>query len=273
MEKARIAEAGQMVSMLKQWYNEDPPSPDLYPLWLGGLNGSKFESNFLKQMSEHHSEEIEMSAKCAAIGTHVELKQLCARMQEEQRSEQKRLRQYSCEMVSEMSVKSQRRVYLKRVPERFAHLVQSKLQFPKVTRRTATSIVLLTVLLAGVTPTGVCALICESHARAESQRHCSQLSGGMPGMAHGHSAMNHSSVEGMSAVLASQSCQTNCVTADRLNVWRRIVPQVTVVRSSGVVLATTAKFLAPDFTGAWGLDSGPPAPPPAHAASFSILRI
>jgi uncharacterized protein (DUF305 family) len=97
MEKARTAEAGQMISMLKQWYNEDPPSPDLYPLWLGGLNGSEFESNFLKQMSEHHSEGIEMSAKCAADGTHVELKQLCARMQEEQKSEQKRLKQYSCE--------------------------------------------------------------------------------------------------------------------------------------------------------------------------------
>ncbi len=77
----------------------------------------------------------------------------------------------------------------------------------------------------------------------------------------------------MSAVLMSQSCQTNCVTAERLNVWRKVVPQVTVVRSGAVVLGTTAEFLAPEFTVAWGLDSGPPARLPARAASFSILRI
>ena len=92
-------------------------------------------------------------------------------------------------------------------------------------------------------------------------------------MAHDHSAMNHPGVETMRAVFVSQSCLTNCVTAERLNVWRKIVPQVTVVRSGAVVLGTTAEFLAPDFTAAWGLDSGPPAPRPVHAASFSILRI
>jgi hypothetical protein len=92
-------------------------------------------------------------------------------------------------------------------------------------------------------------------------------------MVHDHSAMNHPGVEAMSAVLMSQSCQTNCVTAERLNVWRKVVPQVTVVRSSTVVLSTTAEFLARDFTAVLGLDSGPPAQPPARAASFSILRI
>ncbi len=156
---------------------------------------------------------------------------------------------------------------------KFARLMESKVQFSKVPRRTATSIVLLTVLLAGITPTGVCALMCERHARVESQRHCSQPSDTMPGMVHGHSALNHSGVEAMRAVLMSQSCQTSCVTAERLSVWRRVVPQVTVVRSSAVVLGTMVEFVAPDFTAAWGLDSGPPTPPPAHAASFSILRI
>jgi len=77
----------------------------------------------------------------------------------------------------------------------------------------------------------------------------------------------------MSAVLVSQSCQTNCVMAERLAASRKIFPQVTVVRSGAIVVGTTAKFLAPDFTAAWGLDSGPPARPPARAASFSILRI
>ena len=158
-------------------------------------------------------------------------------------------------------------------PREFAHLTQPKVQFPKVLRRTATSIVLLTVFLVGITPPGVCALMCERHARTESPRHCGQPSDSMSGMAHDHSAMNHPGIEAMKAVLASQSCQTNCVTAERLNVWRKVVPQVTVVRSSVVVLGAPAEFLAPDFTAAGGLDSGPPAPPLAHAASFSILRI
>jgi hypothetical protein len=95
----------------------------------------------------------------------------------------------------------------------------------------------------------------------------------MPGMAHDHSAMNHSGVEAMSAVLMSKSCQTNCVAAERLNVWRKVVPQVTVVRSGAVVLSTSAEFLAPDFTAVLGLDSGPPSRRPARIASFSILRV
>ena len=156
---------------------------------------------------------------------------------------------------------------------KFAHLMHFKVQFAKVARRTATSIVLLTVLLAGSTPTGVCALMCERHVRAENQRHCSKPSDAMPGMAHDQSAMNHQGVEAMTAVLVSQSCQTNCVTAERLSVWRKIVSQVTVVQSGAVVLGTTAKFLVPDSAAAWILDSGPLAPPPANAASFSILRI
>lgn len=160
------------------------------------------------------------------------------------------------------------------VEEIFAHPIPFKVQFPKVPRRTATAIVLLTVLLAGIiTPTGVCALLCERHARAESQRHCSQLSHSMPGMAHDHAAMNHPSVEAMGAVLMSQSCQTNCVRAERLNVLRRVIPQVTVIQSGTVILDATAEFLRPDPAPAWSSDGGPPAPPPAHAASFSILRI
>jgi hypothetical protein len=156
---------------------------------------------------------------------------------------------------------------------RFARLIESKVQFSKVPRRTATSMVLLTVLLAGITPTGVCAFMCERHARAKSQRHCGQPSDSMPGMAHDHSAMNHSGVEAISAVLMSQPCGTNCARAERLNVWRKVIPQVTVVRRSAVVLSTTAEVLAIDFTAVWGLDSGPPAPRPVHAAPFSILRI
>ena len=141
-------------------------------------------------------------------------------------------------------------------------------------QRTATSIVLLTVLVAGIfAPTGLCALMCERHPRVESQRHCISSSDTMPGMAHDHSAMNHPAVEGMSLVMVSQSCQTSCVSAERLNASRKVVPLVTVVPTAAVVLDRTAEFLAPAFTAAWGLDSGPPAPSRARAVSVSILRI
>ena len=77
----------------------------------------------------------------------------------------------------------------------------------------------------------------------------------------------------MGRVLMSQSCQPNCVTAERLNVLRRVIPQVTVIQRGTVILDATAEFLTRDPAPAWSSDSGPPAPPPGHAASFSILRI
>ncbi len=146
--------------------------------------------------------------------------------------------------------------------------------FREVVQRAATSIVLLTILLAGIiTPTGVCALMCERQSRAESQRHCVQSSDTMAGMVHDHSAMNHPAVQTMSLVMVSHSCLSNCVTAERLNASRKFVPQVTVVESGPVVLDTTAEFAAPDPAIAWSADNGPPASPTAHGASFSILRI
>jgi len=156
----------------------------------------------------------------------------------------------------------------------FAHPLRSRVQFSKVVRTTATPIVLLVVLAAGtVTPTGVCALMCERHSRAESQRHCNEPSDAMPGMVHDHSAMNHPRVEAMNQMFVSQSCRSNCVTAERVNVSRNIVPQATVVESGPVVLNTTAELLMPDRASAWSSDNSPPSPPSASPASFSILRI
>lgn len=95
----------------------------------------------------------------------------------------------------------------------------------------------------------------------------------MSGMAHDHSAMNHPGVETMKAVLASQSCQPNCATAERLAFSRKIIPQVTVIRTGAVVLDTAAKSPVPDPAAAWILGSGPPSPTSAYAASFNVLRI
>jgi len=94
----------------------------------------------------------------------------------------------------------------------------------------------------------------------------------MQGMAHDHSAMNHPRIQAMTPVMVSRSCQSNCVTEERLNTSRKSVPQVTVVESGAVVLDTTADFAPPDPAIAWSSDS-PPYLPSVYSASFSILRI
>ena len=161
-----------------------------------------------------------------------------------------------------------------RPPHGFAHLRHSEVQFQKVANRTTTSMMLLAVFVAGImTPTGICALMCERHTRVQTQRHCISPSDTMPGMVHEHSAMNHSAVEAMSLVMVPRSCETACITAERLNASRKVVPQVTAVQTAAVVLDRTTEFLAPVFSAASGLDSGPPAPTPTSAASFSIPRI
>lgn len=141
--------------------------------------------------------------------------------------------------------------------------------------RTATSIVLLTALLAGIiTPTGVCALMCERHSRAGTHQHCGEDSDSIPGMAHDHAAMHHV-VENSILVLGAQSCQTDCAKAERLDTSRNVVPQVTAVETGAVVLVldATAQFLAPQVTAAWSLNSSPPLFPSAPTVSYSILRI
>ena len=146
--------------------------------------------------------------------------------------------------------------------------------FREAVQRTATSIALLTVLVAGiVAPAGLCALMCERHSRAESQRHCIESSDTMPGMAHNRSAMNYPAIQAMSLAMVSHSCQSNCVTAERLNASRKVVPQVRVVESGPLVLDTTAEVAAPDPAAAWSSDNSPPYRPSAYTASFTILRI
>ena len=146
--------------------------------------------------------------------------------------------------------------------------------FREVVQRTATLIALLTVLLTGiVAPSGLCVLMCERDSRTESQRHCIQSSDTMPGMAHHHSTMNHPAVQVTSLVMVSHSCQSNCVTAERLNASRRAIPQVAVVESGPFALDTAAEFATPDLVAAWSSDNSPPYSPAAYTASFSILRI
>jgi hypothetical protein len=140
--------------------------------------------------------------------------------------------------------------------------------------RNATSMVLLTALLAGtVSPMAVCALMCDRHSRAEAHHHGDEDSHRMPGMAHNHSAMHHSGIGDITLMVAAQSCRTDCAVAERQNIARKVVPQVTVVQTGSVILDASPKSLDRDLETAWSLDSGPPSFPSAHAASFSILRI
>ena len=140
--------------------------------------------------------------------------------------------------------------------------------------RIATSMVLLTALLAGtLSPIGLCALVCERHSRAEAHHHCNKDSDPMPGMAHNHSAMHQYVVGDMIFVVGAQSCQTDCAVVEQLNISRKVLPQVTVVQTGAVVLGTTSKFFAPHLEGAWSLDSGPPPFPSADTSSYSVLRI
>lgn len=143
----------------------------------------------------------------------------------------------------------------------------------KVTMRTPTSIFLLSALLVGiVSPTGLCALMCERHRGTESQIHCGQHPQAMPEMAHDHSAMSHQGMCPERPVMASQSCSSNCDRAEPLNLSRKVVPQVTAAQTGAVVLDTWATFLAPDTATTWSSGLGH-APPIASVASFSILRI
>jgi hypothetical protein len=146
----------------------------------------------------------------------------------------------------------------------------------KVFSRTATSMVLLTALMAGIiTPTGVCALVCERHSQAGTQHHCDEDSDSMPGMVHDHSAMHHAVVGNVILVVGAQSCQTDCAKAEQLNISTKVVPQVTAVETGAVVpvLDATSMFLAPQVVAAWSLDSGPPSLSSAYTASYSVLRI
>ena len=140
--------------------------------------------------------------------------------------------------------------------------------------RIATSMVLLTALLAGtLSPIGLCALVCERHSRAEAHHHCSTDSDPMPGMAHNHSAMHQYVVGDMIFAVGAQSCQTDCAVVEQLNISRKVVPQVTVVQTGAVVLDATSKLLAPHVESESSLDSRPPSLPSVYTASYTILRI
>ena len=85
-----------MTKMLSEWYGKNPPPVDPFPDWVGTLEGAEFERNFLDAMSKHHSEGIDLSAKCAEQSKRPELKALCTTIRDEERSERKRMNELAC---------------------------------------------------------------------------------------------------------------------------------------------------------------------------------
>lgn len=97
----------------------------------------------------------------------------------------------------------------------------------------------------------------------------------MSGMAHDHSAMHHAVVGNVILEVGAQSCQTDCVKAERLNISRKVASKVAAVETGALVLVldSSSKCLHSQVVAAWSLDSGPPLFPSAHIASYSVLRI
>jgi len=144
------------------------------------------------------------------------------------------------------------------------------------TRKTISTILLSALVLGVLSPTGMCALMCERHSRADARDRCGQNSNRR--MAHKHSAMHHHAVGDIAlvdvtVVVGAQSCQTDCALAERFNASRGVVPRMTVLQRNSVVPVAIPEFMSPDLEVAWNLDSGPPPVPSAYTASYSILRI
>ncbi len=137
--------------------------------------------------------------------------------------------------------------------------------------RTPTSILLLSVLVAGIlSPSGLCALMCERRSQAETRQHCSHASDPMSRMMHHHSAMmNHADVDAVMPL----SCPSSCDGLERLNLSRKATAQVRTRQTGIVTLDAPAKFMSPDIGIVWRSDGGPPARRTACMTSFSILRI
>lgn len=101
MEADRTAEVATMTKMYSDWFGKAPTPVDSFPDWVGTLEGSEFERNFLKSMNSQYDEGVDLSAKCAERANRGALKQLCTRMRDEQRAERKKVRDLACTWFNE----------------------------------------------------------------------------------------------------------------------------------------------------------------------------
>ena len=93
----------RMRKWLKDWYNEELPRPDPYPLWLASLKGDEFEREFLKEYLAQHDEGVKQTAKCASKAVHPELRELCARINPLQKKTGTQLKAWRCQWFKDCS--------------------------------------------------------------------------------------------------------------------------------------------------------------------------
>jgi uncharacterized protein (DUF305 family) len=88
---------------LKTWYNEELPNTDTLPLWLGTLKGPEFEREFLREYLRNHDEGVEETVRCIAQAVHPELRDLCSRINPNQKKTAEQLKRWQCEWFNECS--------------------------------------------------------------------------------------------------------------------------------------------------------------------------
>ena len=139
----------------------------------------------------------------------------------------------------------------------------------KVALRTSTSILLVSVLVAGIlSPSGLCILMCRHQFRAESKRPCAHPQDPMPGMMHYRSsATTHPDRDTVTA-----RCSSNCDEVERLNLPRKPTGQVTPQRAGIRDLDKLNRVAAPETARAFVVYGGPPDRYNTGPA-FSVLRI
>ena len=155
----------------------------------------------------------------------------------------------------------------------FAHPAALRLNFLLVTSKATSFVLLVGVFLSGtVAPTGVCARMCLLHNGTENQRHCvgsTETSHAMPHSPH----MAHVGLRAMIPTLSSNSCQANCVAAERLAISRKVALAPKSLPTNPVIMAEGAALLMPDDGPPSRVEGSPPHSSAAHVRSFSILRI
>lgn len=100
-DRQHVERLDRMRGWLKNWYGQELPKPDSYPLWLGTLKGQEFEKEFLKSYVRDHAEGIEETARCASRAVHPELRELCTRINPSQKKTAEKLKQWQCEWFKE----------------------------------------------------------------------------------------------------------------------------------------------------------------------------
>ena len=139
----------------------------------------------------------------------------------------------------------------------------------QVALRTSTSILVLSVLVAGIlSPSGLCAFVCQRHTRAESPRPCSHASDSMSGMMHQHTA----AITAPDLGALNRSCASTCDAVALLDLSRKPAAHVTTGQSYFLVSHSTSRVPDPEIATVLGSPGGPPGLRKAMPAC-SVLRI